>query len=254
MVTRRQRELREQRRQNVVEWIREQKIESSCLPSNYDIKTLKRLARKQSILAVVCYCRVSDRKQDLQAQITGTRLLVRKMGIEVKGRRYGDVADGRELDQRSRPDLYEAIGYARRQGIPLVLPCISRAIRNKGYRACKWPECDYQPTKEEFEEFLQVAKGVTLATLNNPDASCPEDEEYLRDVVTAPVKMRLNPGRKRKKGAGYCKARKARYSTLAIRLRESGWSWRDIAQKVSQRSKRPISYTGVRKWVQEAVN
>jgi DNA invertase Pin-like site-specific DNA recombinase len=171
----------------------------------------------------------------------------RKAGISVR-HSFGDKArDGKSLDPDERPELYEALAAARKRGIPLVVPCISRLIRNAFYHAHHNPEAT--PTIAEFLELLKLATGVQIITLNDPDATPPKDEAFLRQLA-AEVKRR-NVGRHKTKTPGDTKDRRRTWKKRVQELRRQGLSYREIADQVYAEGAIGITHGTVRNWCME---
>jgi hypothetical protein len=249
-MTRRERE-RWEARQPPREWLAQQRPskpfdkddEETAIPSSYGIVTLADLCDRQHVESVVLYCRDSDRKQGLRYQQIGAYRMIREMGIEVLCS-YKEFADGRKTNRRDRPELHRAVSTARRAGVPLVIPCTSRMVRGALYHAHHDPEV--RPSVNEFKGFLKATEGVTVATLNDPDDDCPQDETFLRNL-TATVKMK-RVGRPKKKHPGQAKDRRRKWRRKAIRMKEAGMSYREIAQEIYHRDGSHVSYTTIRKW------
>jgi hypothetical protein len=115
-------------------------------------------------------------------------------GVKVRGG-YGKVETGKTLDADRRSELHKALDHARRRGIPLVVPCVSRLVRDADYHSHRQP--NLKPIFAEFGAFLELAASVRILTMNDPNSSPPEDEAFIRRL-TADLKGR-NVGRPRKR-------------------------------------------------------
>jgi hypothetical protein len=192
----------------------------------------------------VLYCRESTHEQPLGPQKTGTRRRIEAAGVKVR-RVYGEAKGGRSLDPGDRPELMKAVEAARRLGIPLVVACLSRLLRNRRYHPSANP--DARPTDADLKALLELADGVELLTLNDPDASPPEDENFLRELV-AEVKRRP-VGRPRKKEPGHMKDRSKRWKKRAKLMHEEGMSYREIADHIYEVDGIPITHGTIWNWV-----
>jgi hypothetical protein len=217
-------------------------------PRRYGIPTLAELAAKQPIHEVYLYCRDSSGRQNLYRQIRGACRRIRKLGIKVRYV-YREIGDGKSLKSSERAELHKAIQRARERGIPLVLVCISRGVRNRCYHPYFSPKL--KPTQQEFEEFLELAGGVQIATLNDPDSDPPADEAFIRQLH-AEVKRR-KPGRPGRKPAGYTKQQMANWPhELVEEMRSQGMGWRTIAYELYLLEGISVSHMTVRKRYLEA--
>jgi hypothetical protein len=214
-------------------------------PSEYGIKSFEeRIASDPALEEVYSYGRVSTRKQDLARQLKGCRRRIEAEGVKVR-HAYGEVASGKTLDLCDRRKLVKALEAARTRGDPLVMVCVSRAVRHCSYDAHRNPEA--RPTVAEFEAFRELADGVEILTLNDPDASPPEDENFLRELV-ASVKRRP-VGRPRKKKPGHMKDRSKRWKKRAKLMHEEGMSYREIADYIYEVDGIRITHGTIWNWV-----
>jgi hypothetical protein len=143
--------------------------------------------------------------------------------------------------------LLKVIDAARKKGIPLVAPCVSRLVRSENYHAHKFPE--EKPTVAQFGKLLELTQGVPVATLNDPDADPPADEAFLRQLV-AEVKH-TKVGRKRKQLPGYRKARKADLKDRAMEMQGEGLFYRQIADQLYDDHGVKVSHVAVQTWCLE---
>jgi hypothetical protein len=174
--------------------------------------------------------------------------MIRRNGVKVL-RVYREKRSGKSIDLKDRPQLVAALNHARRRRVPLVSAASSRFIRSSIYHAHKYP--DEKPTVSEFQQFMQMARRVTLATLNDPDATCPDDESFLRQIVSNVTGNKI--GRPLKKHPGWTKERKKTYLQLARQLRREGFSFSEIALEISFASGRRLTQSGVARWLKSAV-
>lgn len=244
MASRREKEKERARRESARAWAAEQERQAEpAIPSQHGIPSLAELAQSQPITEVYLCGRVSSGNQNLDHQLRGARRRIRLQDITVR-RSFGDIGDGKSLDPEQRPDLFRAIAAARQRGIPLVLVTISRGIRSQDYHPY-W-EPDAKPSETELEEFLQLAKGVTIATLNDPDSNPPDDEAFIRQL-NAEAK-RIPVGRRSKKVKGDCTRRRHRAQQSARQWREDGLSYRLIADRLFTEMGISVSHETIRAW------
>jgi DNA invertase Pin-like site-specific DNA recombinase len=254
-MNRRERERKKQRLVDARESMRRAERETrrkEALPSRYGIRDLSKLQNESKdrwSLRVVIYCRVSDPHQDLAAQRKGIRWHLAKLGVRVLCS-YSETTNGKCLLPSDRPKLFKAIAAARKLGVPLVVVCVSRLVRNAEYHIYRNPEA--RPTKAEFKAFMAIAKGVTICTLNNPDSSPPEDEALLNRLAADAKGKRV--GRPLKKRPGWAAKRRKQYLSQAREMRKQDKSYRRIAAEISKQSGHPISHAGVRKWIKASSN
>ncbi len=161
---------------------------------------------------------------------------------------FGETTSGKSLDPTDRPELVKALGEARRRGVPLAVPCISRLVRSAAYHPSKNP--NGVPTVAEFEKLLELAGGVEIVTLDDPDSTPPQDEAFLRQLTAEASGRKV--GRPPNKPAGYAAERREHFLNLAVELHTKGWSLRAIAEKVSRESGYRISHVAIRNWLRKA--
>jgi hypothetical protein len=111
---------------------------------------------------------------------------------------------------------------------------------------------DAMPNVAKFGKFMKrLVKGVEIITLNDPDATPPEDEAFLRQLIADYKGKKV--GRPKNKVPGYCKDRRLRFQKLARKLRKQKWSWTQITDEVNRRAVkaglRPMSRSGVKEMV-----
>ena len=129
---------------------------------------------------VVLYCRVSlieqYRNGNLGDQVAHCRRLLERQGANIIAV-YHCIETSSELDDwMDRPTLATAIATAKKWGAVLVVETTSRLIRSLNYYYERNQQA--QPTEIEFEKLLRLCNGVTLATLEHPNASSGEERSY----------------------------------------------------------------------------
>lgn len=214
---------KERRRERIAEaWrrLREQEAAFSppARPSEFGLTTLTEMIKNEQVSEVILYGRTSSRGQRLNHQLQGARRLIESMGVKVRRSFRDKNKKGTDLD---RPGLAKALDAARRRNIPLVAAGISRFVRAADYHAWKSP--NEMPTVEEFARFMELAVGVRLATLNDPDADPPSDEAFIRELFSA-VKCRP-VGRPPKQNR---KARKEQCQPIVKWMRRDGRTYGEI--------------------------
>lgn len=251
MASRREREQRAIRQTNAARWAADQRLhqdpEAEARPSDYGIQTLAaHLQANTNTEEVYLYCRESTRKQDLRRQLKGARRRITDMALKVR-RPFAEFGNGKSIDPGERRELFNALDAARRRGIPLVVPCFSRLLRDTDYHPYRAPTA--RPTKTKVEALLERVQGVPLLTLNDPDASPADDENFLRQLA-AEVKRR-KVGRPVKKAPGYTISQKERWLPRVLRMRARGLSLRAIADRIFATDGTRISHGTVRNWLSE---
>lgn len=125
------------------------------------------------------------------------------------------------------------------------MPGTTRAIRSNAYHPSQNPYA--VPTKKEFEKFVKAAKGVNVIFINNPAATPPEDEAFLKKLY---ADYRNRPTLKeRKKYKGWTKDRERECGEKVIRWREQGMSYGKIAHLIYLNTGFEITRDGARKMV-----
>jgi DNA invertase Pin-like site-specific DNA recombinase len=169
------------------------------------------------------------------------------MGIEVLDA-FGDVGSGKSLDRQDRPGLFTAIEAATRRGVTLAVPAISRLLRSADYDAKQNPTA--MPSRAEWKPLLKLLEGIEVLSLNDPDATPPADESFLRqlaaDAKGTSVGRRRKPGRPRLDDD-----RRAKTLELVLRLAMKGMGSRRIARRVQQATGIALHFTTVCRWRRE---
>jgi hypothetical protein len=93
---------------------------------------------------------------------------------------------------------------------------------------------------------MELAKGVELLTLNDPDADPPQDEAFLRQLV-AGVKRR-KVGRRKQKVLGEKKRLRRRWQKQVVKMREEGVTYREIADRIFAADGLTVTPATVRNW------
>ena len=236
MTTRRQREQRERRRSNAALWAEEQ----IGGPREWGIKHIKDIT-STTTPEVNLYLRESDRKQEgnLIYQKRGSIQLIKEEGIYLPHRAFEEVCSGKSFERETRPELFRAIDSCEKEGLPLVIPCVTRLYRS--------PKCPWMPlAKGEVESCLELCRGVTVVSLFNPNADPNEDEVWLRELYSR-VSGKI-PNRPRVRYSGYKKELKREFIALARELRKQKLSLRAIAVRISLESGFSITEGGLRGW------
>ncbi|WP_339731036.1 recombinase family protein [uncultured Gimesia sp.] len=179
---------------------------------------------------VVLYCRVSSSRQhqntNLADQERSLKRLLERLGVTVHAT-YGCIESGWDNDHwMDRATLAYAAAEAEKLGAVLVFESTSRAIRSIWYHPSRNNHA--QPTKAEYEKFLQITKGAKLATIAHPDIT-PEAERGLQSRRGMTEKNRKG-GRPRKRTVT-----KWPQETIsrAIDLRQAGNSLGEIAKTLN---------------------
>lgn len=227
MSTRRQRELREERRLKA----KQSPIDEG--PLQWGIKHISSLDPKEYPL-VNLYNRVSTppQKDHLILQRRGSKRILYSLGFTLAHRPFTEIADAKSLDPLSRPKLFA--GLRASKNIPYIIPCISRLYRS--------PTTPWLPlSKGDFHKIEDILGGVQIYSLYNPNSLPREDEVWLRQLYSGKVRI------SRPKRPGYRKQQREEYLEEALRLRER-MSLRQIAAYISEKSGYSITEGGIRKW------
>jgi hypothetical protein len=150
--------------------------------------------------------------------------------VKVKGSFWG-VENSKQTEPAERPKLVKAIAAARRLPVPvLLIPVISRLVRHLDYHQHQQPEL--QPTVDELGKILELAHGVQIVTLSNPDQTPPEDETILRELASEVKRHKV--GQPRKRTTGYARERRAHWFPQARQWHAWGWSCRQMALEITE--------------------
>jgi DNA invertase Pin-like site-specific DNA recombinase len=126
---------------------------------------------------VVLYCRCSERSMvrngSLERQQHHEVQELFKHGMNLRA-----IFAGQEYGKLSvpRPTLYEALDRARFHRAILVAADVTRFIRAEAF--CRKTNWHAQPTAEEFQQLLEMADGVPLATRLDPWLSNAEVQGF----------------------------------------------------------------------------
>src|SRR5262249_40915235 len=96
------------------------------------------------------------------------------------------------------------------------------------------------PTDGQMAELMRLAKGVRILTLNHPDSTPAQDEEFLKKLAREPGYPLTSRERRR-----------LRCLPLVLKLHWREFSPREIACIVSDRMDASLSHTAVRDWIDE---
>lgn len=191
----------------------------------------------------VLYCRVSSSRQhqntNLADQERSLKRVLERLGVIVHVT-YGCIESGWDNDHwMDRATLAYAAAEAEKLGAVLVFESTSRAIRSIWYHPSRNNHA--QPTKAEYEKFLQITKGAKLATIAHPDIT-PEAERGLQS--------RRGMTEKNKKGGRPItkKRRREIKKPKAIELRKSGKSIAAISREIQ------VPESTIRDWVRNVPN
>jgi hypothetical protein len=260
-MNRREKERREERRARLRKWASEpeqsttdssETDDNDCandklaIPSQSGIRCIAAMTAETLEKGVIVCGRESGRTQNLDSLLKAASFDLGKRGVNVI-RGYGDVAKGWKLDPISRPELHLAIAHARRIGCPLLFPTFNRLIRPRLYNRSN--HVNLRPRVSELDPFMKLADGIQILTLNNPDSSPAEDDNFLRQL-RADCRG-TNVGRPKKMPKGYLAARRARYWDLVMEWAASGISLRKIAKMISEEEDWEISQNAIWKWCQQ---
>jgi DNA invertase Pin-like site-specific DNA recombinase len=217
-------------------------------PSDYGINSLEEHCQEAAVATAYYYDRVSTGKQDLKIRLRAARRRLGKQGIRIV-HAYGECTNGSSLDPADRPAFAKALNAARERGIPLVSPCLSRWVRSTSYHPYRAPQ--ERPNRAQLATLLELADGVTLLTINDPDAEPPDDEAYLRQL--AAEGKRCKPGRKAKRAPGDTKARREQWKKPAQRLHAEGLGYKAIADELFAAHGVTVEPMTVRNWLRGQV-
>lgn len=217
---------------------------SQAVPSAHGVRSVLDLSEKEREQGGCLYCRESSRNQNLRVQRVGSRRRLEKLGMPLAGC-FGDIGDGKSLSPDKRPQLIRAFARARELKLPLVAPCFSRLLRSAEYHASQNPMA--RPSVNELNELLKLAAGVPIVTLNDADATPPEDEAFLRDLAAEVGRRPV--GRPRRREYGYSSRRRTAWLARWQQLRAEGLSYRAIAWATVEEEGTSVSPETIRKWL-----
>lgn len=252
-MTRREREKKEEQRRRCQEW-KEELLTESAEPANAakylsSIEDLK----KANITEVVLIGRTSngtDKEGTLSRGVQGVRKVLEPHGIKIatdpatgKELIFASKETGKSTKPKQRPTLLKAIAAAKTNNLPLVAASPSRFLRHPDYDPRR--NNDILPTAEQYEELVELAGEVVLATCCDPNVTIHEDESFL---------TKLSQSVTGKKGGNKPKSRRSRKKVLlptVKELRERGMGYKTIAQTVTEQHGVPLSHMTVKRWLRQ---
>lgn len=236
------------------------------------IASLKRLVAREVGLntapgvtgrLVVLYCRESSCKQqargNLKIQIDHMVETVEALGCRIAKHEDGEhcifkevvTADIRAVYDNSpgrkiRRQLERAIDCARHHGAVLVAYSRDRLLRHSGYNGTN--ETD-EPTIWELKLFEELADGVTVATILDPDTPSGVVRGFQIKLGQAKKSKGGRPPKHASERKSY-NARRKRLRTIVKVLYLQGWSLRPIMKWVNglPNDLAPLSHETVRRW------
>jgi hypothetical protein len=196
---------------------------------------------------VVVYGRSSSdeqkRKGNLDDQIADGKRQLRQLGAtvinEFSGVEHSNI-------RSNRLTLERAIFYARDHGAVVVAVSRDRFLRCSTFN----PRCgrnDDTPTYAEMRKLAQMAGGVTLATMEHPDA--PAGEVRSQQIKRGHEAKDAEPGRPRAHKP--YKQRRLAWLSDAQRLSDEGLSSRQIAEwlSVNRNGFPKVSHMTISRWL-----
>jgi hypothetical protein len=246
-----QREKEEKRRRT---WMRQPNEKSARLDttpgkaSDY-IHWLKDWVKAHPLVtAVVLYLRVSGRTQkwtnNLRVQEDWCIAQLRILGVTV-------IAVFREVGSGyadARLTYAAAVDCAREHGVPLVALCTDRLLRSEDFSTKS--NRYVQPSVAEYERLTAIARGVTLATILDPDMPWDrpdsEDGETTHQYQTKlgqAVKSKGGRPKKNRTESGAKKAIRERQQPKLRWLLRVGYSERQIVAALH------VPRRTIRRWV-----
>lgn len=192
---------------------------------------------------VVVYCRVSHRtqkkKNNLETQKQSIVEDLTKRGLKV-------IADVCHVGSGWDPwAIFPCVKIAMKYGAVIVAEAPNRFARHPCFHSSNAP--NLQARKLDLENLSECAFGVRLLTVLSPDASPAEEKSFQtkRGINSKGGK----PKTKTCKPRG--KERRQHYLRLAMRFRNRGASYREIAEILNsiKDDYPPVSYTTVGNWL-----
>jgi hypothetical protein len=230
---------------------------------------------KDRPLCVVLYCRESPGSPSAHGKVKRQeRILLRKLkrlGIRVlevfrdaSTSGWFDPVFNPEAWKANRAILVEAADYARAHTPPgqqpiVVAKDVPRFVRAFGYRPELINTPRGLPTDRDFHHLLALCPGVTLATLQHPDAPLREvrsveTKDGMRESGHLGGRPATGPTRRHRPEGGWPDFRE-KHLPLARRLRERGYPYAWVAYHISflamKRGERrtPLSENTISKWL-----
>lgn len=161
------------------------------------------------------FCRVSTGEQNVKSQARGNRKLVQNQGFKVI-KTVAAVETGKGLDENVRKKFFGLVNWCCKEGVPLNVPGITRALRHPDFHATR--NSAVQPDEEMWKRFVEKTKGVNVYSTNDPHASNDEDEAFLASLSESngrPKKYKLGH-KKRQREANRKEARRLHKEGLKI--------------------------------------
>ena len=196
---------------------------------------------------VVIAARVStgqqNRRQNLADQVGHLSRWVADSGALVVGDPVEHVGSGADPSW-----LPGAALLARQHGAVILAESVDRLIRNPDFNPKTCP--DAQPREADLEELRVWTDGVILATLIHPNATPAEIRSFQRRRGQEAKGHRGGRPRKRR-----WKERRLARIDLARRMRDDGWSCRQIADWLNARDDgfRPQTAMTVYNWLRRGI-
>ncbi|QDT54484.1 hypothetical protein Pan44_25170 [Caulifigura coniformis] len=171
---------------------RSQEYQTPGKPSDF-LHHLPALLSLTAVLRIVLYVRVSGRNQargdNLEHRLQYLRNRLRGLNVE-------NIAEFTEVGsgwKNERPQLANAITFAREHGAVVVAASMDRFVRHADYNSDR--DENFLPAVADFQQLLREAGSVRLATCMHPDATPAE-------IAKEQTKWNPNTGRPKKRKAG----------------------------------------------------
>jgi DNA invertase Pin-like site-specific DNA recombinase len=212
-----------------------------AIPSNY-LHRLKRLIQRGVVIEVGRYSRVSEsgaqqHRKNYLDQWRKLRKGIKKLGAKV-GKAFWDVDYGCNVD---RPGLKNAIAWAKaKPGRILVAETTDRWLRHPEFGRSNLKAL---PTEAQFEELLELADGVLLATLWHPDL--PPGKVRSRQIKRGHSEKGNRGGRPRTETPGDKKRWREKKLPLVLYWHKREGSRREIAAATG------VPFNTVARWIRQ---
>lgn len=252
MVTRRERQKREEKKQRNREW--KEAIPEPVEPANAanyltSIEDLKKSGTTQ-VVVIARTSNGTDKEGTLERAVEGVRKVLEPHGIKIatdpatgKELVFASKETGKSTQLKQRRTLITAIAAAKVNNLPLVAATPSRFLRHPDYDPRR--NNDILPTTEQYEELAELAGTVVLTTCCDPNATIHEDESFLTTLSQSVTG---------KKGGNKPKSRRTRKKALlpTVReLRQQGMGYKAIARTAAERHGVPLSHMTVKRWLEQ---
>ncbi|QDT82451.1 recombinase family protein [Gimesia chilikensis] len=194
---------------------------------------------------VVLYCRVSTRQQkhsgNLDAQEKYLRTQMAKRGAKVVNVvRY--VGSGFEPLR-----LPLAVMYAKQHRAKIVALTTDRFIRHESFKSTGTNKTrSFRVNERGLENLQEIAKGVELVTLQDPNAILEDCLKLQREI--GQLSKSNKGGRPLKRMPGYKKERRQKNLEKTIQLKKQGKSVREIGKELK------IPSSTIHTWVSSFFN